>query len=505
VALSTKLIRGSSVNLVEHALKIGLMFVITPLMIRHLGEHDYGIWLLALAIIGWLRLLDLGVSFSGARFLGKAIGAENDAEYRALTVTLSWLFLWIGAACLVLTVLIVLTLPIWIVEPDLLQKVRWLVLGFGIAIAVRFWTRIFEVILKGHVRYDLIGVAAIVKSILQGGLILFFLLTGHGLLTLLIVFIATDILDQLLLVLFARRVSPEASLAPSHRNRETIAPLLKFSATAMVTNTGHSLRGGIDPLIIAKLSGVAAVPVYSIGARFLSVFTDIINAIFGGNFLAAFSQLHGRDDRESLIRSFLASIRHSAAIATLGGAALLMYGPAFIERWVGPGFADSGKVLMILTPPTVISLMQYPIWGFFYSQDKQHWLAALTFGGGVFNLVLSLILASHMGFFGVVWATLIEMTISFGILVPLMAIRVCRIRARDYLAPLLSSLLKVGLISLAYFGAVRLFIAPDYLRLILLGLGHLLVALPIFWFLVLSAEEQTRLRQALPRLSRRET
>ena len=498
MALSSKLIRGSTVNLAEHGLKLGLMFVITPLMIKHLGEKDYGIWLLALAIIGWLRLLDLGISFSGTRFLGRALGSENAEEYLSLTKTLTWLFNWIGLASLILTAAICLALPIWISDPSLLGKVRWLILGFGISTGLRFWTRIFEVVLKSHVRYDLIGIASIIKSALQGGLIIYFLLTGHGLVTLLILFIATDVLDQGILILFARRVHPETKISFRPGNADGIKPLLRYSATAMVTSSGHNLRSGIDPLIIAHVSTVAAVPVYSVGARFLTVFSDIINAIFGGNFLAAFSQLHGRDDQALLTKSFLSSIRHSAAIAVLGGSALLIYGPAFIDRWVGPAFGDSAIVLLILTPPTVLALMQYPIWGFFYSQNKQHWLAALTFGGGLFNVALSLILAQRIGFFGVVWATLIEMSIGFGILVPIMVSRVCGIPFWQYLKPMTLSSIKIAAASTAYFFLIRPFISPDYFRLSLLGIGHLAVVFPVFLFFIFSGEERMHLREAVP-------
>ena len=268
----------------------------------------------------------------------------------------------------------------------------------------------------------------------------------------------------------------------------------------MAASAGHSMRHGIDPLIIARVSGVSMIPIYSVGARFLSVFTDIVNAIFGGNLVAAFSQIHGRDDPEFLNKTFLSSVRHSSAIATLGGCALLFYGPPFIERWVGDAFLDSATILKILTVPTVLGLMQYPIWGFFYSQNKQHWLAALTLGGGIFNLGLSLLLAHEMGFFGVIWATLIEGFLAFGILVPIMVTRVCKIRIVDYAKPILSSFCIMGISSAGFHFLTHNLIEPTYPRMISLGCVHLTIALAVSWFFILSKSERSRIRHLAPTL-----
>lgn len=504
MGLFSKLVRGSTVTLAEHGIKIALMFVVTPLMIEQLGEQSYGIWLLALTVVSYLRLLDLGISFSGTRFLSNALGADDAKSYQDQLSSLCWIFHWIGWLTIGLTIAVSGIVPLFTEVADLAQQLRWLILGFGFTTAIKFWTAIFGVILKSHVRYDLIGVASIIRSLLQGGAVIGFLLAGHGLATLLLVFVITDILDQALLFYFTRRIAPENRITLFRSQRTApVGPLLRYSATAMATNAGHSLRNGIDPLVVARVTTVAAVPLYSIGARFVSLFTDIINAIFGGNFLAAFSQLHGRNDPESLTRNFLISIRYCAAIASFGGAAMAIYGPDFIVRWVGPEFSDSARVLLILVPPTVLALMQYPIWGFFYSQNQQGKLALLTLLGGIFNLVLSLALAHQIGFFGVVWATLIEMTIAYGIFVPAMVCKICRISLLRYATQITNSLVKIGVASFLYWWLIRDWLAPDYLRLALLAIGHLFLIAFVFWFLVFNREERQRFLTITPFSSQR--
>jgi O-antigen/teichoic acid export membrane protein len=490
LSLIAKLIRGASINVLEHGLKVVVMFVTTPLMISSLGKEDYGTWLLAIAIIAYFRLLDLGVSFAGSRFLGNALGANDRKEYQSLACKLFRIYIRVGLAALALTVLAVWVLPLFIGDPGMAATVRILVAGFGVATALRFFTRIFEVILKSHVRYDLIGITSILKTILQAALVIALLFAGYGLITLLVAHILIDVFDQLLLVYFARRVEADLPLRGSGDGAVGTGELLRYSATVVVTNAGQSLRQGIDPLIITHVSGVATLPPYSVGTRFLGVFTDVVNAIFGGNFVAAFSQLHGRGDVGALNERFLQAIRYSAAVATLGGCGLMMFGPAFIARWVGPDFMLSGKILLILSPVTTLSLCQYPIWSFFYSQNKQHWLAALTLSGGVFNLCLSLLLATKIGWMGVVWATCMEMILTFGIGVPWLLSRTCHIPLIRYLKQIVGSGLKLSIPSFGYWAICRPFITPDYDRIMVVGVTYLAVMAPVLWCLILTSDER---------------
>ncbi len=60
----------------------------------------------------------------------------------------------------------------------MLVEARWIVLALGSATALRFATRIFEVILKSHVRYDLLGAIAIIKTIIQAACVTYFLTRG---------------------------------------------------------------------------------------------------------------------------------------------------------------------------------------------------------------------------------------------------------------------------------------------------------------------------------------
>lgn len=493
MSLYIKLIRGASTNLIEHGLKVVVIFVTTPLMIRYLGVEDYGTWLLAIAIIAYFRMLDLGLTFAGSRFLGTTIGANDRAEYQSLASKLYRLYSLVGLAALALTLIVVWAMPLFIKDSGMVATVRILVAGFGVVTALRLFTRIYEVILKSHVRYDLIGISSILKTILQAGLVIGLLVSGYGLMALLMAHILIDVVDQILLMFLARRIESDLCLRKAGNGKVKTGELLRYSATAVATSFGSSLRQGIDPFIITHASGVTALPFYNVGVRFIGVFNDIMNAIFGGNFIAAFSQLNGRGDSLALKERLLQTIRYSTIVVTLGGCGIMIFGPAFILRWVGSEFEVSGIVLLILTPAMALPLCLYPVWSLLYSLNKQHWMVALTIGGGVLNLSMSLYFASRIGWIGVVWATCLETVFTYGLIAPWIVTRVCAISLKRFFWRMFVPAIIIIITSTLYWLAVRLYVEPFYDRLLLLGSGYLVVLGSAIWFVVLTKSERKAL------------
>src|SRR5688572_25066112 len=79
---------------------IAATYVLTPFIIRTLGQDGYGTWTLITAMTGYMSLLALGVPMASVRYLAQDI-AEGDTEKMNKTIgTCVGLYLIIGAAAL---------------------------------------------------------------------------------------------------------------------------------------------------------------------------------------------------------------------------------------------------------------------------------------------------------------------------------------------------------------------------------------------------------------------
>ena len=450
------------------------MLILTPVIISHLGLKVYGIWLLLTAAVSLLTLLDGGITLSGTRFLARSLGKSNpDNDPGEVIATLRRLYHRIGLLCLAATLGIAAALPLFLKEPDWLDTGRIMVLALGGTNAFRFFLRIHSVVLKSHLRYDLIVATSLVKIVVQTIILLVLLHLEYGLIALISAQILSDVLDQALLRVFSRRVqgtSPQNAVYSRELSRE----IIHFSTHTLLNTAGQHLRSRVDPFLVNAFTGLASVSVYNMGLRLATLFADFFIAMMGGSLLAGFSYLEGRDGFEAVRRKYFLSLRVSIPLALLGACGLAALGPPFLIRWLGPEFSDSGKVLEFLVLPYTMWLMQFPSGSLLLSLNQHHYLTRLIFAAGLVNVLLSTLFASIIGFFGVVLATLVEMSLFYGIAVPILVSRVLQIRLWNYYLVLLKPLLKIGWLVPVLLVLGRHFAEPSYLRLF--GIGFILVA-----------------------------
>lgn len=499
MSLTQKILKGSVLNVIDHAVKVGVMLLITPYMVKTLGLERYGIWLVLTAAVAFLGLLDGGITLSGTRYLARALGGKGQVP--EVIATLRWLYRWMGVACLVCTGVLVGSVSWLVSDPDWQTAGRWVMGALGVCTAVRFFLRVHLVVLKAHLRYDLIVVSSLVKTVLQSVLIVWLLSQGHGLVVLAFVQVLSDLADQLLLVLFSKKTD-KAAPADVGVSKALLPDLLRYSATSFLNTLGQHMRSRLDPFILTTYVGVTAVPVYGMAARLITLFDDLVNAALGGTLLAGFSQVEGSQGLEGLKAKFLYSLKFSVVTAVLGGTGLFCLGPAFLIAWLGPDFAESGKLLQWLCLPAVWKLMQYPGYSLLYSTGKHLWLTKLTFIAGLVNAILSVVLASKYGLYGVVWATFAEMTVFYLILMPRYISSVIGLPVRSYFMELARPALWLAAPMAGWYALVSQLglLRPHFAFLALdaAGLVFVWALAVVFW--VLARDERIRFLKLIPGL-----
>lgn len=495
MSLQSKILRGSALNLIDHFARVASMLVVTPSMVAQLGLERYGLWLVLSAAISFLALLDGGITLSGTRYLARAIGADDASMASRVIGTLRWLYLRIGALCLAATALLAMAVPWLVRDPQWQATGRLVLLALGGGMSLRFFLRIHLVVLKSHLRYDLLVAASLAKIMVQTGLILWLLTRGHGLVVLALAQIASDVLDQLLVTLFSRRTLRSV---PGNCCRVLLPDILKYSGLAFLNTTGQHLRSRIDPFVLSTFVGIASVPVYNMGLRLVTLFFDVVNALLGGTLLAGFSQVEGREGLDGVRAKFLLSLRFSIPLALFGATGLAVVGPHFLVLWLGPEFAESGRVLRWLVLPYALWLMQFPVESLFLSLNRHQVVSRLIFGAGLFNASLSALLAWRVGFYGVIWATFTDMLLFYGLAIPWHASRVMQMPLGSYYAriarPVLKSAVPLGLLALSTMSWLR----PEWPRVLAAGAVIATGFAAFAWLVLLPAELRARLMRRRP-------
>ena len=56
-----RFVAGLSLGYIHAVLTIAVGLWLTPFLLRHLGSHDYGLWLLGAQVLVFLSLMDIGI------------------------------------------------------------------------------------------------------------------------------------------------------------------------------------------------------------------------------------------------------------------------------------------------------------------------------------------------------------------------------------------------------------------------------------------------------------
>ena len=487
--LNARLLSSSTLNMVEHIVRFVAMFLVTPVVVIGLGEHQYGVWLLLMTFFSYYNLLDLGVGIASVRFMARAMGNDS-ADVAVVALTCRRFFRRVALVSLLLTLVAVAAIALFFESSSNALNARLVVAICGVGISMRFMLMIYQVVLKSHLRYEVIAGASIGRVIVQSALVVWFVKSGCGLVEIAVVVSACDLAQQIAQSLFARPLVKKIDCRSVINEGDLGKRLLRYSMTSFGMRLSVTLKDRIDPYLIGGLLGPAFVPLYSIGTRFLFMAGDVINALFGGHFLVAFSRLEGAGDKLRMRKDFLVSLRLSGAVATFIAAVLAIQAGVFIDRWLGGGFRESYEVLLIIVFPYALFMMQYPSFSIISSMNKHSHVTRITALGSVINIGLSVALGIHFGFRGIAWATAIDLGVVYLILFPRVVCLHTGIPGSSYLSALIRGVVPVAIGMYCSYLALRGWLEPSYLRIAILGIIQASFFCVIFWIFVLTNDER---------------
>lgn len=483
MGLGKSLLRGSSMNMLDLIVKTLAVFFTTPALIESLGKEEYGSWLLIMAVVAYFLMADLGLTFAATRFLAIAVG-KKDAARQAAIRQACLRYYRLAAAVVAGLMFVLLPLLPWLAGKD---AVAWemstaFILAGG-AVTARLFFRMPVILLRAHVRYDLQALASTLRTLAQSGALLAVLWHGGGLLQVAVIQACGELLELVLQALLAARFRPAADVARADVDAGLHGELFRYSRSIVLGNLGDSVRLQLNPLMISKIQGVAALPAFSIGTRLITILEDAVNSLFGGQVLSAFGQIHGADDTQALRRQFLRMVHVTAGFSSAATVGMVLVSGAFLQRWVGPELQDARMVLMILAGAYAVHFSQYPAYNLMYTIGHTDWVVKVCLWGGGIGALLSLALGLKFGLFGVVAGTAAEMFVSRGLVTAWLVGRCTQVGMLEYLTRHLLWMAAKAAALPALAGFLLLpWLSPEYPRIFLfIAVYGLAVALTFPW------------------------
>lgn len=405
------LMLSSLFNLGALALNALVAFLLTPLIISHIGKAGFGILVVGWTLIGYYGLLNLGIRQAVWRYVAlysenKDIAAVNSTLGTALAFFLALGVLVLPAAYLAGGHVGLLLDTTGIAPADL----RQVVFIFSLLFAVSLPGSLFHVALISHERYLFTNAAEVLCNCVRALLIYYLLANDGGLIAVAWAQLGTEVLAIILRWAAVRFLVPQLRFSPLLFTRERFRELLAFGISTWIIMAGDLLRYQCDAFVIGNSLGMGAVAVYAIAAsRILGYVQKAANAATQV-LTPRFSRLcAGRDGAGGALEVLARAEVYACCFGGAVLAGLAVGGEAFILRWVGAEFSGSYVVLLLLCVAQYFEVAFSPALNYARGADRQRPLAKATLWEGLANLGLSLIGVRLWGIYGVALATLLTL------------------------------------------------------------------------------------------------
>ncbi len=475
-----------------------LSLVLTPVLVHGLGNLYFGMYMLVVAVLDSCGLLDFGMRTAMFRFLARHVGGGQREELERSFASGFVIACTSTALILLAAVGAVFLMPhLFTVAVADRAVFRLLLLLCGGAVAATFLAQSFNTYMCAFRRFDLYNLVSAGTGILRALLIVIVLASGGRVLA-----VGAATLVVALLSLFAasrlvRVADPEFRLSLRMVSRARIKELLAFSGNAFLGTLGDQLRFFIDSVVIGRVLGIAAITPFVIPGRLMVLFRELGFAL-ASPLSGVMSEHAGRNEREELTKSYLAATRLCLLLSFFVSLLLMVNGAALIRFWVGPGFAQSYMLMLVLLSGYVLMLGQQPSVDLLLAQGRHQLRGWWNLGEGAANLLLSVYWGRKYGLIGIALGTAAPMIFVQLFIQPWYALRTIQLPALRYLREaFLRPLLVVALV-LSVCAALRTWQHPYSAGWLLFsGLWQAALFIVLGWWLALTADERAHFMEKI--------
>jgi O-antigen/teichoic acid export membrane protein len=470
-------------------------FLMSPFLVHRLGDSVYGVWVLIGSLVGYLGLLDFGITPSTVKYVAEH-RARGDIESinRVMTAGLA-IYSVMGLASLLISLAIAFSFNDLFRSPLDDRLAAEVVLLAGLNLALTFPASPFVGLVRGYQRYDVDAGITTFNIVARSALLVVLLVRGHGILALSLVTLGFDMLRLIYLIRWAYRLNPRLEFRREYLNRGQVARLFNYSMYVFFCVFGQQSLFYASSVIIGALLSTASVTIYSIASRLVIYLYQLISEMVGVLAPTA-SHLEAKEDHGGIRDLLILSNKYALLVALPVASVFFALGEDFISLWMGRQYGHSAAVLHLLTAAILIHLLRMPAETVLLGMGRHRITALITFLQAIANIALSLLLVGRFGMIGIALGQLIPAIICTGAALPVYFARHLDLSLKEYLKRSIPSPIAMQAPLLALLFCIRELAQPQSLLIFFLEAG---LALVLYGALALSFSTSPAERRALLR------
>lgn len=394
---------------------VGLLY--TPIMIRLLGQSEYGLYNIAASTISYLGVLNFGFGSAYMRFYSRYKVKDETDKIVVLNGMFLAIFSILGAIVVAAGVILALNVDV-IFGPSLstqeLLLVRLLILILVVNLAISFPSIVFNTYLQANEKYIFQNIVQIIRQVTTPLINLPLLLAGYGSVGMVTGTVTVNIIMEIIIVCYCLK---KFNMKFSFRNFDhaLMKEMAIYSSYIFMNMIVDLVNNNMDKTILGRYQGTVSVAVYSVAVSLKGYYTQISTTI-SSVFTPRIHRMVSSKISNSELTSFFTRIgRIQFILLSLVMSGFIFFGRPFIGIWAGENYYDSYVVAILLMVPLTIDLIQNTSIEIQRAKNMHKVRSWVYIFMAIGNLIVSIPLSIRYGAIGAAIGTSISLFLGNGV------------------------------------------------------------------------------------------
>lgn len=340
--------------------KILISVIYTPIMLRLLGQSEYGLYQLVYSVVSYLSLLSLGFSSSYIRFYSRYKVHNDEDGVARLNGMFLLIFVILSIVC-ILCGFVMLGNIREIFGSGLTDSeystAKILMALLIINLAITFPNSVFTCSITAHEKFLFQKFLILLQNICNPLLSLPLLIMGYGSIGMVSV---TTLLTLLVLVMNIYYCFHNLHIRFCFKEFQIrlLKEMWLFTFFIFINQIIDQINWSVDKFLLGRFAGTTAVAVYGVGGQINSMYIEFSSSV-SNVFVPKINRIvaESNDDRE-LTKLFTKVGRIQFIILGLILSGFIFFGFPFVKIWAGSDYADSYVIALLLIAPVTVPLIQ---------------------------------------------------------------------------------------------------------------------------------------------------
>lgn len=336
----------------------GLIY--TPIMLRFLGQSEYGLYQLVYSVVSYLGLLSFGFSSSYIRFYSRIKTKNDKKEISKLNGMFLSIFIFLSLICVICGIIMLSQLKTILGNGLTDAEFGTAKILFAIMVvnlALTFPNSVFDSIISAHEQFIFQRTILILQNILNPFLTLPLLIMGFGSVGMVMVVTVLTIAKLFINVWFCIKKLQEHFILRDF-NFLLLKEMWVFTFFIFINLIVDQINWSVDKFLLGRISGTVAVAIYGVSGQLNTMYMQLSTSI-SNVFIPKVNKIVAENNNDDELTDLFIKVgRIQFIILSLVITGFIFFGRRFIEIWAGNGYSNSYIITLLLIIPVTIPLVQ---------------------------------------------------------------------------------------------------------------------------------------------------